>query len=128
MPVSLVVAMVAVGRVVLPVVVITLLYVVGVVLVRRTKSYGVLVLAVPSALLIVRNGPILVDTLAMPAETVDFLSHAVAVTLAAANLVAAVMTLSRRTSGKGAPIVAAATAALLASVVVVAIVAMVVQV
>ena len=119
--VSLVVMMAVFGEVIPPIALFAILYGVAGFLARRPGKSGAIMMAILSVLLIVLNLPFIIPALSVPASTVDFLTTAVTVTLALANLVAAVAWLRKSSTGARAALAGRATVALLVLVVAIAV-------
>lgn len=125
LPIVLIGALVAVGRLVPPVVILASIYVVGVVLTSRWGRSGPLLMLLPSAVLIVRHIPLLPSVLANPESIVEFLTTTGTVVLSVSNLTAAVALLRDRPASRASSLTGGATVGLLIALIAVAATAMI---
>jgi plastocyanin len=111
-----------IGEIIPPIIVFAVLYGTAVWLTRRGGRAGTIMLAILSALFLASNAPFILPSLAVPASTVDFLMSGLLVVLALSNLVSAIASLRRSSTGARAGLVGRATLALILLVVVAAVI------
>jgi plastocyanin len=102
-PVALLVGMVMIGEFIPPIVVFAVLFVVGAFVTRRGGRAGPITLAILSVALVAVNAPFIIEGIAVPASTVDFLMGTITTVLAVGALVAAIATLRRGTAPSRTP-------------------------
>ena len=111
-----------IGAIIPPIIVFAVLYGTAVWLTRRSGRAGTIMLAILSALFLASNAPFILPSLAVPASTVDFVMSGLLVVLALSNLVSAIASLRRSSTGARAGLVGRATLALMLLVVVAAVI------
>lgn len=120
--VAILVFMALIGAIIPPLIAFALLYGVAVWLTRRGGRAGTIMSAVLSFLFLGSNAPFIVPSLSVPASTIDFVMSGLVVVLALSNLISAIATLRRSSTGARAGLMGRATVALLLVVAAIAIV------